>query len=70
MWISIVDQMPPNNEPVVYAGLKSDGRWAVGIAYWTISQKWKPEFESIEAPEGFTHWMPLPAPPITEPLEE
>lgn len=62
-WIAFKDHAPPTTEPVVYARPKSDGRWYVGIAYWTVSAKWNPEAESQYAP-GFTHWMPLPDPPI------
>lgn len=66
MWIDINDQEPPTNEPVVYCRKRHDGGvsfWSVGIAYWTVSKKWKPEMESLRAPSGFTHWMPLPSNP-------
>ena len=61
-WISIKDKLPPNGEPIVYARFK-EGKWAVGIAYWTVSQVWCPELGSTACPEGYTHWLPLPPPP-------
>lgn len=52
-----------HTEPVVYA-VKRKGRWMVGIAYWTVSQKWNPDaYSQHGVPDGFTHWMPLPDPP-------
>lgn len=63
-WIKVSDQHPcKHGEPIVYASPKGMGRFNVGIAYWTVSDKWNPEMESTHAPTGFTHWMPLPAPP-------
>jgi hypothetical protein len=70
-WIAIRDRRPPPDEPVVYSRPhdRRPGVWSVGLAYWTVSQKWNPEAESQEAPEGFTHWMPLPPPPQESPNE-
>lgn len=65
-WIAVADQVPDKGEPIVYARPKGHKRWYVGIAYWTVSQKWNPEHESQHAPQGFTHWKPLgdlPRPP-------
>jgi len=63
-WISVEDRLPNKNEPVVYINRKEFKKgWFVGVAYWTVSNKWNPECESTENPEGFTHWMPLPEPP-------
>jgi hypothetical protein len=63
-WISVDDRLPDNNEPVVYCKRKHcKSGFYVGIAYWTVSQKWNPECESTKNPEGFSHWMPLPEPP-------
>lgn len=62
-WQSIKDKKPDGKEPIVYARPRGNGKWGVGIAYWTVSDKWNPEAESQHAPEGFTHWMPLPHPP-------
>lgn len=65
-WISIKDQEPPKDEPIVYAKPdthRGPERWHVGIAYWTVSNKWNPEAQSRHAPTGFTYWMPLPPPP-------
>ncbi|MEE1611593.1 DUF551 domain-containing protein [Microvirga sp. CF3016] len=64
-WISVKDRAPEKGEPVVYCRPGRNGRLNVGIAYWTVSQKWNPEMESTHAPTGFTHWMPLPAPPAS-----
>lgn len=64
-WIKCSERMPDKREPVVYMR-PSDwqrGKIHVGIAYWTVSEKWNPECESTQAPEGFTHWIPLPEPP-------
>lgn len=60
-WIAVSERMPDKSEPVVYRrpNPRHPGRWSVGIAYWTVSQKWLPEAESLLAPQGFTHWMPL-----------
>ena len=66
-WISIHDEKPSQKEPVVYARpdlKRGNGNWNVGIAYWTVSEKWNPEAQSERCPRGFTHWMPLPSPPI------
>jgi hypothetical protein len=65
-WIAVIDRPPPTTEPVVYArpNDRRPGTFHVGIAYWTVSQKWNPEAESQRAPMGgFTHWAPLPPPP-------
>lgn len=64
-WISVRDRSPPPDEPVVYARPRAFAgpKWHVGIAYWTVSDKWNPEQESTSNPGGFTHWMPLPDPP-------
>jgi hypothetical protein len=64
-WISVKEQKPLANEPVVYCRPNPGGtnNWHVGVAYWTVSKKWNPELESVKAPEGFTHWIPLPEPP-------
>jgi len=65
-WIAVEDKMPDKAEPIVYA--KPDGRfsdrWRVGIAYWTVSNKWNPEPCSPIDLQGFTHWMPLPGRPL------
>ena len=59
------DREPPHDEPVVYARPHRSRRgvWSVGIAYWTVSQKWNPEQESVKEPAGFSHWKPLGLPP-------
>ena len=63
-WISVEDRLPDHKEPVVYMRRKSGRKgWFVGIAYWTVSKKWNPEMESTQAPDGITHWTPLPEPP-------
>ena len=65
-WISVKEQEPPSDEPIVYARpdlRRGPGRWHVGIAYWTVSARWNPECQSTFSPQGFTHWMPLPKPP-------
>lgn len=65
-WIDVRDAEPPTKEPVVYARPNlSNGKWHVGIAYWTVSDRWMPEMHSSRVPEGygFTHWMPLPVAP-------
>lgn len=61
-WVSVKQQPPPTNEPVVYRrpNSRKKGSWHVGIAYWAVSERWNPEAESIQNPEGFTHWMSLP----------
>lgn len=59
-WIPVSLQAPPRGEPVVYARPKpGKNKWHVGIAYWTVSDRWNPECESRHAPNGFTHWKPL-----------
>lgn len=60
-WIAVRDRPPPHDEPVVYARPhhRRPGAWSVGIAYWTVSQKWNPEAEAQRAPDGFTHWKAL-----------
>lgn len=67
-WINIKDRMPTRAEPIVYCkeNPNRSKNWHVGIAYWTVSEKWNPEAESICAPTGFTHWMPLPDPPYNK----
>ncbi len=61
-WVDVKDRRPDRREPVVYKrpSRSKPGKWGVGIAYWTVSQKWYPEPQSTIAPEGFTHWFPLP----------
>ena len=69
-WTDIKDEAPSKDEPIVYRKPKGDGRWSVGIAYWTVSEKWNPEMESQQTPHGFTHWMPLPDPDaVSKPYE-
>lgn len=63
-WIAVRDQTPPHNEPIVYCRRKDETTWHVGIAYWTVSQKWNPELNSEYAFNGFTHWLPLPDVPM------
>jgi len=63
-WIDVKDKKPPTDEPIVYVKPKDGERFCVGIAYWTVSKKWKPEMESTQNLSGFTHWMPLPEPPL------
>ena len=68
-WVSVTDRLPDKTEPVVYARpdqRRGKGHYHVGIAYWTVSEKWNPEAESVYCQTGFTHWMPLPNPPIDE----
>lgn len=63
-WIDVKDGKPSKTEPVVYCVNRGNGgKISVGIAYWTVSEKWNPEMESSRCPAGFTHWMPLPCPP-------
>jgi hypothetical protein len=62
-WIAVRHQPPDRGEPVVYARPNGPDKWHVGIAYWTVSQCWNPQQESSFAPQGFTHWKPLGAPP-------
>jgi len=62
-WIDIKVKKPDTKEPVVYARPNINGGYHVGIAYWVIGKKWNPEMESVNSPEGFTHWIPLPEPP-------
>jgi hypothetical protein len=62
-WTNVKDQPPSKGEPIVYCRPARGGRFHVGIAYWTVSERWNPEMESQFAPDGFTHWMPLPAAP-------
>lgn len=64
-WVSVKDRQPPRYEPVVYSRPNPRGGWHVGIAYWTVSKKWSPEANSEHAPNGFTHWMPLPDKPCS-----
>lgn len=64
-WISVKEQVPSHDEPIVYCMPQNrtpyiHGRWHVGIAYWTVSEKWNPNIYSEKYKEGFTHWMPLP----------
>ena len=66
-WISTKDQIPDRKEPVIYCQRSRDGkRWRVGIAYWTVSQIWNPQMNSVQNPDGFTHWLPLPSDPPKE----
>lgn len=71
-WISVKDRMPDKKEPIVYARPNrfEPGKYHVGIAYWTVSDKWKPEAESQQNPQGFSHWIPLPPQPgVVTPTE-
>jgi len=65
-WIAVKDQKPEKSEPIVYARPKGDGKWSVGIAYWTVSEKWNPEMGCESHPAGFTHWFSLGDPPKEE----
>ena len=58
-----VSDLKDHSEPVVYARRKNDRTWHVGIAYWTASQHWNPEMQSVENPRGFDWWKPLGDPP-------
>jgi hypothetical protein len=59
-WIAVRDQQPDKAEPVLYARPNpgTPGRWHVGIAYWTVSQRWMPQMAE-HGSCGFTHWKPL-----------
>lgn len=61
-WIP-AKHLADHSEPVVYAKPNGHDKWHVGIAYWTVSNKWSPAQESKLAPDGFTHYFPLPATP-------
>lgn len=71
-WISVKERPPEKGEPIVYArpNPRKSGVWSVGIAYWTVSQKWNPELNSEQAPTGFTHWKPLGQPPSESETEK
>ncbi len=64
-WISVEDRLPDSKEPIVYCSTHktTKGKIGVGVAYWTVSDKWNPEMSSEYCKTGFTHWMPLPEPP-------
>lgn len=62
-WISVDERLPSTLEPVVYLRKADNGLMSVGVAYWTVSDKWTPGLCSKHQPEGFTHWRPLPEPP-------
>ena len=61
-WISVEDELPDRKEPIVYRrpNPRKEGQWHVGIAYWTVSNKWNPEYQSSSCPNGFTDWFSLP----------
>ena len=59
-WISTKDQIPDHKEPIICCMRKNERTWYVDIAYWTVSQTWNPGLNSVHAPQGFTHWLPLP----------
>lgn len=61
-WIDSREIPPDRSEPVVYC-IKRNGKWAVGIAYWTVSKVWKPEIFSKLHPFGWFYYKPLGDPP-------
>lgn len=64
-WKSVATEKPDRKEPIVYCK-KAQSRWAIGIGYWTVSEKWHPDLNSVFLPNGFTHWIPLPTLPPTQ----
>ena len=63
-WISVKDQEPGHDEPIVCCWPKNGKKWYVDVAYRTVSGTWNPEMHSNYRPDGFTHWMPLPPKPV------
>lgn len=62
-WISVEDEIPNHEEPIIYT--RPDGKkWIVGVAYWTVSDRWNPDIYSDKDYDGFTHFMYLPRPPF------
>ena len=59
-WIKVSDKPPEKTEPIVYCN-KNRSPMGVGIAYWTISEKWNPEALSEKNKQGFTHYLELPS---------
>lgn len=53
----------PKEEMFIWARRKSDGKWAIGLAYRNVSGGWSDAYGDREAPSTATHWAKLPAPP-------
>lgn len=54
-WISAKERLPSTKEMVISARKKRDGTWGLDLNYWTVSNQYAYEY---------THWMPLPLPPV------
>jgi hypothetical protein len=63
-WMSVKDNPPPHEEPIVYCRRKNEKTWCVGIACCSATGG-IPEAEGVRATDivGFTHWIPLPKNP-------
>lgn len=52
-WRKFSAEQPPKPEPFLY-GYKADGKWRIGLAYWTVSGTWRGEYNRVQ--EIATHW--------------
>ena len=60
-WINAKERLPNTKEMVISARKKRDGTWGLDLNYWTVSNQYAYEY---------THWMPLPLPPVSRSDEQ
>ena len=54
----------PKDQMFIWAKPRGNGKWSLGLAYWTVSGYSRDAYGAPEQEEA-THWMPLPPPPST-----
>jgi hypothetical protein len=53
---------PPRDSPIIYATVRRGLPPEIGVGWWTPGG-WVPGLQTLQNPDGFTHWLPLPEPP-------
>lgn len=62
-WISVKDELPEINEPILFTGKNTFGnRYPAQKGYFS-GDEWYSSGLIDNCSDGVTHWMPLPEPP-------
>lgn len=58
-WNRLQDTPFPTNGMFIWARPNKHGSWGVGLAYWTVSGKWRDAYGDPHAAHA-THWHRMP----------